>query len=399
MINLTPKISTLKSIYLEKDFSFLAIAISLFLLPLSINLSTFALMVGLGLKLIQVLFLKQKFFVAKTLRVSSAIGVLFLLYVLLNCLIQNDLHYLIAIFGNEFSPWVLLILVPFILREKNQNIILSYAFFSGLIVACLYVLAMSFILRINFDRDAFQNIIDIHHTYLCMYLLFFVNFLLVRFFTKTKKNHYLKSISYLVVFSLVFLLIFILKSKVSIVIYALLVGGHLVVSFSKKNAVVYLFIVSALTLSIILFNQKLNTSYKNAMDFRLEIWDQSINSIKENLLFGNLKMQEKDLLNEKHYLNGRYDLMDSDLNSHNQYLSILLKYGIIGSIILTLYILNLIMAFNKTTPKETVKSVLGFSVIILTIFYIENILDRHHGIVFVTVFYNYYLVAVQNETN
>lgn len=399
MINLKPKISILKSFYLEKDFSFLAIATSLFLLPLSINLSTFALIVGLALKLIQVLFLKQKFFVAKSLRVSSAIGVLFLVYVLLNCLIQNDLHYLIAIFGNEFSPWVLLILVPFILREKNQNIILSYAFFSGLIVACLYVLAMSFILRINFDRDAFQNIIDIHHTYLCMYLLFFVNFLLVRFFTKTKKNHYLKSISYLVVFSLVFLLIFILKSKVSIVIYALLVGGHLVVSFSKKNAIVYLFIVSALSLSIILFNQKLNTSYKNAMDFRLEIWGQSINSIKENLLFGNLKMQEKDLLNEKHYLNGRYDLMDSDLNSHNQYLSILLKYGIIGSIILTLYILNLIMAFNTTTPKETVKSVLGFSVIILTIFYIENILDRHHGIVFVTVFYNYFLVAVQNETN
>lgn len=399
MINLKPKISILKSFYLEKDFSFLAIATSLFLLPLSINLSTFALIVGLALKLIQVLFLKQKFFVAKSLRVSSAIGALFLVYVLLNCLIQNDLHYLIAIFGNEFSPWMLLILVPFILREKNQNIILSYAFFSGLIVACLYVLAMSFILRINFDRDAFQNIIDIHHTYLCMYLLFFVNFLLVRFFTKTKKNHYLKSISYLVVFSLVFLLIFILKSKVSIVIYALLVGGHLVVSFSKKNAIVYLFIVSALSLSIILFNQKLNTSYKNAMDFRLEIWGQSINSIKENLLFGNLKMQEKDLLNEKHYLNGRYDLMDSDLNSHNQYLSILLKYGIIGSIILTLYILNLIMAFNTTTPKETVKSVLGVSVIILTIFYIENILDRHHGIVFVTVFYNYFLVAVQNETN
>jgi O-antigen ligase len=152
-------------------------------------------------------------------------------------------------------------------------------------------------------------------------------------------------------------------------------------------------------MSIILFNQKLNTSYKNAVDFRLEIWHQSVKSIKENLFFGDLKMQEKDLLNEKHYLNGRYDLMNSDLNSHNQYLSILLKFGIIGFLILTLYILNLIEALNKATSKDTVKSVLGFSAIILIVFYIENILDRHHGIVFVSVFYNYYLVAIQNETN
>ncbi|RAJ24370.1 O-antigen ligase [Gelidibacter algens] len=399
MIILKPLYSILRSVYFEKDFSFLVLAIGLFLLPLSINLSTFTLIVALGLKLIQVIFLKQKLFVAKSLLTSSVIGVCFLLYIFLNCIVQTDLEYFVNVFGNEFSPLVLFILMPLLIRKKTENIILSYFFFSGLVVACIYVLAMSFILKINFDRDAFQNIIDIHHTYLCMYLLFFVNFLLVRFFNKTNKNNHFQSITYIFSFSLIFLLIFLLKSKVSMVIFVVLLGGHLIASFSKNNVLAYFLILSALTMSIILFNQKLNTSYKNAVDFRLEIWHQSVKSIKENLFFGDLKMQEKDLLNEKHYLNGRYDLMNSDLNSHNQYLSILLKFGIIGFLILTLYILNLIEALNKATSKDTVKSVLGFSAIILIVFYIENILDRHHGIVFVSVFYNYYLVAIQNETN
>ncbi len=399
MIILNPLFNTIKSIYFEKDFSFLVLAFSLFLLPLSINLSTFALIVALGLKLIQLIFLKQKLFVAKSLGISSAIGVFFLFYVLLDCILQTDLEYAMAVFGNEFSPLVLLILIPLLLRKKNENIILCYVFFGGLFVACIYVLAMSFILKIDFDRDAFQSIIDIHHTYLSMYLLFFVNFLLSRFFSNTYKKDHLKSITYITLCSFIFLLIFLLKSKVSMVIFVVLLGGHLIASFSKNNVLAYVVIISALALSIVLFNKKLNTSYTSALDFRLEIWNQSLKSVKENLFFGDLKMQEKDILNEKHYLNGRYDLMTSDLNSHNQYLSILIKYGIIGLLLVLLYTFNLINVLNRSTTKETFKSVLGFSVIILTVFYIENVLDRHHGIVFVFVFYNYYLVALQNETH
>ena len=58
--------------------------------------------------------------------------------------------------------------------------------------------------------------------------------------------------------------------------------------------------------------------------------------------------------------------------------------------------------FKKTNPKtgkKTMREAIGFLTIIALIFYIENIMDRHHGIVFLTVFYNYYLVAIENEEN
>lgn len=387
----------IKEAFKEKDYSFIALTVSLFLLPLSINLSTFALVVSLGLKVFQILFFKQKIFKVKSLRVSSIIGLFFFIFIIINSIIQNNIEYTISVFENQFSHLVLLIFIPFLLRGKKENVVLCYSLFLGVIVACSYVFIATFILNISFDRDAFERILDIHHTYLAMYILFFINFLLIIFFDGYKNNNTLKKAIYTIAISLGFLIIFMLNSKVSIVIFAVIVGGYLIISFSKNNALKYLLVFLILTLCIVVFNNKLNISYKNALDFRQEIWVQSVNSIKENIFFGNLKMLEKDVLNYKHYISGKYYLMDSDLNTHNQYLSILLKYGIIGFLILMLYPVNLVNTLNKSTTKKTMKEVVGFVVILLMIFYIENVLDRHHGIVFFAIFYNYYLVAIQNE--
>ena len=386
-----------KEAFEEKDFSFIALAVSLLLLPLSINLSTFALVASLGLKALQILFFKQKLFKLKSLKVSSVIGLFFFIFIITNSIIQNSIEYTISVFENEFSHVMLLIFIPFLLRGKKENIMLCYGLFFGVIVACSYVFIATFILNISFDRDAFERILDIHHTYLSMYILFFINFILINFFDGYKNNSTLKKTIYITAVLLGFLIIFMLNSKIAIVIFTVILGGYLVISFSKNNALKYLLVFLALTLSIVVFNNKLNVSYKSALDFRQEIWTQSVNSIKENIFFGNLKMPEKDVLNYKHYISGKYYLMDSDLNSHNQYLSILLKYGIIGFLILLLYPVNLVSTLNKSTTKKTMKEVVGFGVILIMIFYIENVLDRHHGIVFFTIFYNYYLVAIQNE--
>ncbi len=394
---LKSKTAIVKKAFEEKDFSFIALTVSLLLLPLSINLSTFALVASLGLKVFQILFFKQKLFKQKSLKVSSVIGLFFFIFIITNSIIQNSIEYTISVFENEFSHVMLLIFIPFLLRGKKENIMLCYALFFGVIVACSFVFIATFILNISFDRDAFERIIDIHHTYLSMYILFFINFILINFFDGYKNNSTLKKTIYITAVLLGFLIIFMLNSKIAIVIFTVILGGYLVISFSKNNALKYLLVFLALTLSIVAFNNKLNVSYKSALDFRQEIWTQSVNSIKENIFFGNLKMPEKDVLNYKHYISGKYYLMDSDLNSHNQYLSILLKYGIIGFLILLLYPVNLVSTLNKSTTKKTMKEVVGFGVILIMIFYIENVLDRHHGIVFFTIFYNYYLVAIQNE--
>lgn len=61
----------------QNDISFLMLILSLFLLPLSINFSTFTFILSIGLKVIQVVFKKDKVFSTKALRQSSIIGVVF----------------------------------------------------------------------------------------------------------------------------------------------------------------------------------------------------------------------------------------------------------------------------------------------------------------------------------
>lgn len=386
-----------KTVALEKDFSFLSLALSMFLLTWSINLSTFTLILALFFKVCQVVFLKQKLFIVKRLKYSSIIGLSFLVYILLNSIIQSNVYYTISAFEVEYSHLVLLVLIPLLLRKKSENIILFYTFFLGLILACLYVFVLSFVLNFSFSREAFSNILDIHHTYLSMYILFFVNFIFVIYFDKEQVKNRQKQTLLTLIIILSFSMIFVLASKVSMVIFAILLGAYLLITFSINNALIYGLVLFILVSSLFLFNKNISTTYVNALDFRLEIWQESINSIQEHPFFGNLKMPEKDILNFKHYTSGKYYLMDSDLNSHNQYLSVFLKYGFFGFLFLMLFGINLINALNKSTSKNTIKAALGFSIIVLITFYIENLLNRHHGIVFCAIFYNYYLAAIQNE--
>ena len=330
------KLNILKAVYSERDFSFLTLCLALFLLPLSINLSSFALIVSISSKLIQVFLIKQPFFSVSSLKYSSIIGLIFFLYIIISSLIQTDITYTVDSFAKHFSRQELLFLVPILFRRKKENCVLLYFFFSGIIISIVYVFIMTLIDDVSFDNVAFQQIIDLHHTYLCLFLLFFVNFLFIKYFQYKNENYTIGLICGILIL-LSFFMIFRLESKASIVIFSLLTLYHFFFSFSKRNFWGYLALIIAFAGSFYFFNQRLKVSYEHAMEFRLEIWNQSISLIEENPFFGSLKSSEKDLLNYKHYMSGKYYFMDSDLNSHNQYFSLLIKYGAFGVIILLSY--------------------------------------------------------------
>ena len=389
--------NSLKRVYFEKDISFLVLVLSVFLLPFSVNLSTFTLISAIVLKILQTVFLKQKLFISKPLKYSSALGLVFFIYIIISSLIQNGVSGTFGVFEKQFSHWVLLFLIPILFRKKEDNLILCYALFLGVIITCVYVFVMSFILNIEFNNEAFIKVVDIHHTYLSMFLLFFVNTLLVKHISNHNRD---KILAFLLVISLIvfaFTVIFILKSKVSIVIFSILLLLNFVATISKNNILGYIIVFSVLIACGFVFNKKLNVSYEHALDFRLSIWNESLSLIKDNPVFGSLKANEKDLLNYKHYISGKYYFMDSDLNSHNQYFSIAVKYGFVGIMILLFFVFNVFRTISNKTQKSVLKELIGFTLIIAFIFYIENVLDRHHGIVFFTIFYNYFLVALQDE--
>ena len=250
--------------------------------------------------------------------------------------------------------------------------------------------------NISFNNNAFEDILHLHHTYLATYILLAVHFLLFSLYTKKKLVLDVKviiSVGFLI-FS--FLVIFLLGSKFSMVVLLLFIASYTLV-FLKNNKKGLILLYSILLIIFIIFNKKINTSYKSALDFRIEIWQQCVNSIKQNLFFGDLTMSEKDVLCKMHYLSGKYYLFDSDLNSHNQYLSLLLRFGLVGFIIFIILCLQLFRSNSLKINNSNLINILGFSMVFLSVFYIENILDRHHGIVFFTIFFNYYLVTTANE--
>ena len=80
-------LTLLKEIVSQRDISFLVFIISLFLLSLSINLSTFTLIVALFLKVIQVLLKRNKLYVSKTLKNAAIVGLLFFAYIIINSIL------------------------------------------------------------------------------------------------------------------------------------------------------------------------------------------------------------------------------------------------------------------------------------------------------------------------
>ncbi|HAB27368.1 MAG: hypothetical protein CMP05_03530 [Xanthomarina sp.] len=389
-------IINLKKIISNKDVSFLVLMFSVFLLPLSINLSTFTFILSSVLKFVQVLANRNKLFETKALKNSAIIGGIFFSYIIISSVLQTNVINTLSLFEKDYMHFALFFITPMLLRSKKENKLLIYMFFVGAFFALAYVFLFSIINGTTFDKYAFVNLLDIHHTYLSMYLLAFVNFAIVSIITRKQTIDKHLKIILIVLIAVCLGTMFILGSKVSMLIFILLFIAHSLPELSRKNAAIYIVTLIILLSIMQIFNNQINVSYKKALDFRLQVWEVSFDIFENNPIFGNLILSEKDILNYKHYINGKYYFLDSDLNSHNQYLSILMRFGLFGFFILFAYAINIFRSISKKTNKKDLRESIGFFIIIFSVCYIENILDRHHGIVYLTFFYNYYLVEIEN---
>lgn len=386
----------LKESIFKKDMSFLALTLTAFFLPLSINLSTFTLILSIVFKLIQVVLKRDKLFATKALKHSAIIGLCFFVYIELNSILQTNIHYNFLYFEKQYMHFALLFMSPILLRKKKENKIIVYALFLGLAIAVLYVFFYAIINNLTFDKYTFENRIDLHHTYFSMFILTFVNYSVVQKIIRKTDTNIALNVVYITLAALSLGIIYLLDSKVSIFIFLFLFLIHSLPELSKKNTGYYIVFLILILVVVSAFINKVNINYERALDFRLQIWEVSFQIFENNPIFGNLTLPEKDILNYNHYINGKYYYLDSDLNSHNQFLSILMRFGFFGFLILFLFIINVFRKITPRTKKIDVREALGFFIIILMVFYIENILDRHHGIVYATLFYNYYLVALEN---
>ena len=99
------------------------------------------------------------------------------------------------------------------------------------------------------------------------------------------------------------------------------------------------------------------------------------------------------MLNKRHFINGDYYFLDSNLNTHNQSLTFLLKFGLMGFLLMLSSWLYPILRTDSNTKKE----IYGFLFLMFSMMLIESMYNRHHGIVFITVLLYYYSSIISNS--
>ncbi len=279
-----------------------------------------------------------------------------------------------------------------------------YLYLDAFRVILYYHLPLRSILSSAFINHNFSLPVDLHATYLSMYIALSLVFLITVYYEEVSKRKKLFIIS-----SMIVLLAGLLQlGSRAVLIAALLIGIFIIPGFllTKKQRPAYLLrFITCLCLlcGVILLSDSLKNRYINelGMDLgkrgnsysnttpRIERWKLGFELVEVSPLIGYGSGDETDLLTEKYYAHKFYNAYLFRLNSHNQYLGFLLKSGLIG---LLVYLWVLWYSFRIAVRKKDILF-LGFLVIISTVSFSENYLDVNKGIFFYAFFLSFFIIA------
>ena len=115
---------------------------------------------------------------------------------------------------------------------------------------------------------------------------------------------------------------------------------------------------------------------------RILIWKQSIEIIKNNLIFGTTPGDANDALLQAYQKNGLTGAIQKRLNAHNQFLQTFIGTGIIGFIILLITTVgSMLYGFFRKNYLLVL-----FSILIIFNFLVESMLQAQAGFMFFTFF-------------
>lgn len=283
--------------------------------------------------------------------------------------------------------------------KLNENI--KYRFYKIFIISvtiyCTILLMFTFfdtetLYYKNWYTNKIRNVsttisfIGEHPIYSSMYIA-----LSILFYVGLLKNKKFKKNTELIIFSsfiFINLLVFILlMSKGSVIFLAITMMIFLLFDKTFKKHRLKLFgIIIASIIALLISNRRMNElinteTYKNininfSTSIRVGIYKCSIETIKSNWILGYGVGDSQNALNLCYKSLNKY-LYKEEYNSHNQYLDIFLKTGVLGFIAFLFFIFfNIKNAFLK-------KDYIYISVLIFFCFnfLIENILVRQSGII------------------
>ena len=246
-----------------------------------------------------------------------------------------------------------------------------------------------------------------HPSYLSLYILFSVFIAMEAFLDKSIRKR--KRIFFLIISIILLLSIYLLSSRGEILATIIAVPIYFLFRYKEIgiNRIAGLFIIICIfvLIPICISNPRLHyyfrtdsnveLSNKIHKESRLAIWKSAFKLISKNLVFGVGTGDIQNELNKEYYQSGDKDLTNvKNLNTHNQFIEILLENGLIG---LILFITFIGMMLYISISERNIIYIM-FILIVFISFLFETMLNRLAGVSFFALF-SFLLLHVKSISN
>lgn len=299
------------------------------------------------------------------------------------------------------------------LKKYKKNLLLLFGFSCSVVILYLYIDAFRIILYNKlplktifspaFINHNFSDPIGIHATYMAMYIA--LSLAAYFYYISMEKRYWVKWI-YAAFIAIMLAGLIQLASRSVLIAMAVfvLVFPFFLMDREKKlrwilgvaglSAIAFVGITQidafqkryVTTLKEDLLIESINNKQPESRAYR---WEQALQLSYASPLVGYGTGSEKRLLKERYFEKKLYRSYLLQLNAHNQYISFLLKTGIIGlAVFLTALIMGLIAAWRS---RDAIFSC--FMLLIAIVSISENILDVNKGIFFFGFFFSLFLQA------
>ena len=285
-------------------------------------------------------------------------------------------------------------------------VVIIYLFLDALFTIINFHLPFSALFSIAFINHNFSRPIELHATYLSLFLslslVFFMQcFLEERFF----KKRLVFVMGMLVL--LAGLLQLASRSVLIATIFVFIVAFPL---FLPRGTIRLRFITSALVVSLLAltgiltissFKKRYVTELKNDLtttalnnddlEPRAKRWEFAMELISHKPIIGYGSGTEKRILKDIYFDNKYYNSFLNALNAHNEYLSIWLKTGALA---LGFFLASLLYALTLAWKRRDVLFA-AFMLCCCIVSFSENIFDVSKGIFFYAIFYSLFLFSLK----
>lgn len=277
-------------------------------------------------------------------------------------------------------------------------LVITYLFLHAFVVIMYYHLSPYTLFTPSFINHNFSQPIGMHATYLAMQVAAGLVFLLCLVIKEKKPR---RRLFYLVCCVVLTAGIIQLGSRAVFIALFLIINlgvPFFLLNYSRRiRFALFIIPLSLLVIGVIygfnnfkhryvteLEKDLSNETTTEVTDTRLARWNLALGIAAKSPLIGYGSGSEITVLKEGYFRNKYFHSYMSDLNAHNQFISILIKFGITG---LLIFLATLFYGF-RVSLKEKDLLLFAFLFVIATVCFSENIIDRDKGIYFYSIFFS-----------